>query len=117
MSRIIAELRAAGADEQAIRCLCAAHGGLPLYVPRTVTPDHNLARIAGWPLARILARLYGGETIYVPLGAEISRAERDRQIVSLAHSGCSATEIARRHHLHVRHVRRILSRYRERREA
>lgn len=94
--------------------LTLAHhfGGVRLYVPRTLPPDHLLVRLLGYEAAGKLAEIYGGsEHFDVPRGALAEllalRRERDRTVIALLDAGKSVRDVAREFRLAERTVRRI----------
>jgi hypothetical protein len=109
---LIEELIAAKVPAAEIERLLQHWGGLPLYVPSSIRPDHPLVTRAGPALAAALVRRYGGERVLVPLGAAFRRAMLARRVLELKAAGLNHCEIARRLGLHLRQVQRIVARRR-----
>lgn len=107
MSTLIRELLTAGAPLEDVERLIAQWGGLPLYVPATITDEHPIVRIAGSRVAKALCRLYAGEKPIIPLGAVLRRERARQQIQDLRQAGMNHVEIARRLGLHLRQVQRL----------
>lgn len=85
-------------------------GGLSLYVPERVRPDHPLAETLGLDAARRLAELYAREELSVPACRQAIRLARDRQLRALHHThGWPAQRIAWFTGLTERQVWRILA--------
>lgn len=97
--------------------LCAAYGGLSLWIPRTLPPDSALPLEIGSEPARKLVAIYGGCRIEPPRLAALATAKRDALIASDAAAGEGLPVLALRYRLTVRHVRRILTQRREPRQA
>lgn len=87
-------------------------GGTQLYVPRDPRPGTMLVAAVGIEAARIIARLYPGENIEVPLGPISDGRKRRREISRLLDSDLPVQEIARRLHCHSKTVRRVKARER-----
>jgi hypothetical protein len=107
MSVIVRELLEAGAPLDEIERLLQQWGGLPLYVPKTLESNHPIATIAGAHVASVLSRLYGGESLIMPVGAALRREHQRRQVDSLLAAGLNRVEIARRLGIHLRQVQRL----------
>ena len=77
--------------QDATRVLTRNKGGLSVYIPHYVTPDHILAKLIGWPGAHTLSSEYGGEYIIVPNG----RNEPQKgKIIRMLQQGKSRRQIA-----------------------
>jgi hypothetical protein len=88
MSRLAPELAELIGERAYVR-LAEEFGGTRLYVPATIGPDHDIAKVVGLSAARILSeRLGGAATIRVPLARE-ARARQYRA------AGWSNAKIAR----------------------
>lgn len=85
-------------------------GGLALYIPERVRPEHPLADCIGLDAARLLADVYGREELSVPACRRAVRRARDRQLRALHHDrGWPAQRIAWHTGLTERQVWRILA--------
>ena len=93
---------------KATLALVSHHGGIRLYVPKTVKPGHRLTRQIGLQGARALAACFPGELLFVPRAAGALRALRNKQIRQQHAAGDSAATIARRVGLTERQVFTIL---------
>jgi hypothetical protein len=83
-----------------------------LYVPTRLAPDHRLVAILGWGNAEKLARVFGGEIIFLATCANVSRSDRDEEIAKALSAHASPAAIAARFGISERHVRRIASKLR-----
>jgi len=71
--------------------LVSARGGVCLYVPMVMTPDHPIARLIGMEAARKLSKRYQGERIEIPRAVGWRRALRD--VLIYQQSGRSKTRM------------------------
>ena len=67
---------------------------------------HDLARLA-LALTLGLAQDFGGQPLYIPVGAALMSAAKTRRIVAALRSGGSYATVARRHGVTERRVRQI----------
>jgi hypothetical protein len=90
-------------------------GGMTaLYVPKDVSPGHDLARIMGEAAARKLSSVYGGDYLRnIPRCAGAMRAVRDRAVVRRKSEGAAPRDIAQEFGLTERWVWEILARSRQ----
>lgn len=107
MSRIVRELLDHGCAPEAVERLLHEHGGRPLSVPRNPGPEHPITRAAGTQVARVLAAMFGGERITMPMGAALRRERLRQQIHALKRDGTNHIAIARQLRLHLRYVQRV----------
>ncbi len=112
---IVETLLDEGIPIQDIERLLNAFGGLPLYIPKSLDPNHPIAAEAGTVLAETLSAIYGGTQPVIPTGEELHRQRISLEVRGLAKKGHNAHEIVREcradgHKLHLRQVYRILSR-------
>lgn len=70
--------------------LCKYRGGVPVYVPHTAQPGHDLAKIVGLQGMAALCERYKGEYITVPIGT----VQKD-QILQMLARGIKKRDIAR----------------------
>ena len=54
--------------ETAAHALCKEYGGTNLFVPKSMSRDHKLAKLLGLSSAKALSELHGGIEIELPLG-------------------------------------------------
>lgn len=85
-------------------------GGLPLHVPKTMTPDHPIARAVGLDAAAAIAGRFGGDYMKVPRCVARVRALRDEELRDRWGKGEPARKLARDYQLTIRHVWRIVAR-------
>ncbi|WP_372090288.1 hypothetical protein P7L79_12745 [Tistrella mobilis] len=81
-------------------------GGQPLYIPRDVRRDHDLARLLGWRQAQLVCRELGGEAYPVPSMTVLIRSHRARE---LRRQGRTYGQIARQLRITQRHAARLAS--------
>lgn len=93
--------------------LVVARGGVGLYVPMAMTPDHPIARLIGMEAAGKLSKRYQGERIEIPRAVGWRRALRDALIYQQSKTQ-SQSQLAIRHGLTVRSIRSVLSRVKAR---
>jgi hypothetical protein len=117
IATLIDTLAAAGVPDAEIDRLLDNYGGLPVYVPRSLSGDHALVALAGPAAAAVMVRVYGGERIVVPMGAAWRRARIVRRVAELRDAGLNHCEIARRLGLHVRQVQRLAAEVRSRKQT
>jgi len=86
--------------------LVASYGGVRLYVPETIVPDHALVHLIGLDAAQRLAQRFGGDRLEIPRCAEALRRVRNRALVEDA-KRMSQREIALKYRLTERAVRLI----------
>lgn len=80
-----------------------------IYVPARINPNCRLARMIGTANTAKLMQHYAGRNLYLPKMAAVERSKRNAEIHCLAAEGIPQPEIALRHGLTVRMVRRILN--------
>lgn len=86
------------------------YGGVRVYVPQVMTPEHILARLLGFEAALKLTEHYGGaEVIHVPRALEAMLAVRNALIRNQYHTtDKSQRDLALEHRMTERWVREIL---------
>lgn len=101
-AREIADLVGLGATT----ALVASYGGVRLYVPKTIVPDHPLVHLIGSAAAQQLAQRYGGDHLELPRCADALRRVRNRALVHDAKQ-MSQRDLALKYRLTERAVRLI----------
>lgn len=81
--------------------------GIPMFVPKTLHPEHGLIGAIGQKSAEALVKHYGGETITVPNCKRALCKIRHRQIRQSRNDGYSQTEAALLYGITPRQVRNI----------
>jgi hypothetical protein len=90
-----------------------SYGGVRLYVPQTIVPDHPLEQLIGRTNAEKLAARYGGEHHFdIPRCVEAARHARDDAIAAEFLAGASYRTLAQRYRLTERSIGNILTRKR-----
>lgn len=92
---------------QATLKLVAKYGGVRLYVPKTLRPDHDLVVIIGRELAEYMEERFGGEVLEIPKALLANVALRNVTIKQ-EYEVLSQRQIALKYHLTERQVRNIL---------
>lgn len=92
---------------------CAARGGsngerVVMYVPKTITTQHNLVRILGWNDAAKLVTQFGGEVMQPGNCSEVYRGFRDRSIIRLHAEGMAKIDLVALFDVSERHVRNLI---------
>lgn len=77
-------------------------------VSEPVCLDPDRAATVGLRVAEIMKQRWAGQKIYFPCGEAWSRQLRDRTIREEHAGGAAVDELARRHGMSPRHLRRIL---------
>lgn len=72
---------------QGLLALAEYRGGRWLYVPKTVEPDHPLAKCLGLKKARALCQVFDGERVMMPACVDALRAIRDEEIFRRHYDG------------------------------
>jgi len=105
LPKVLAEIAAATSEEVALK-LAEDFGGVSVWVPHTVKPEHRLARSVGVEAARTIAELFGEGELSVPQGPTSFHWKRTAEIRELLRQGKTAREVAQRVGCDVRTVRR-----------
>ena len=89
--------------------LVQRYGGVRLYVPKDIRPDHPLVELLGWEAAAALSAAFGGQDHFdIPMARAAIIAARNAQI--LADNGTlSQRTQALKYGLTERQIRNILS--------
>ena len=75
--------------------LVQRYGGVRIYVPKRVEPDHELARLIGLSNAEALSGAFGGEVHFdIPKGELALKAVRNAKIRSLRAEGLSIRNLS-----------------------
>jgi hypothetical protein len=91
----------------ATSALAAWFGGMNLYVPGTVDPDHPIVSVIGIAPYRRLVAAFGGEVLCLPEGRQDEIDRRDRVIATMLGGGKGTKEIAGKTGLSERRVQQI----------
>lgn len=95
---------------QAALLLVRNYGGVRLYVPVNMTPDHVLARLIGFEQAVKLSAEFGGMDHFdIPRAAGALRVVRNRQIAEKFVKGKSLRLLALEYVMTERAIQKILS--------
>ena len=90
---------------EATRKLTKRYGGVRLYVPQTMTPEHDIAQTIGMEAALKLQAVCGGERgPSLPKSDALMRALRDAEIQARRAKGDSARTLALDYRLTEGHV-------------
>lgn len=85
-------------------------GGIRLYVPFEMTPEHWLSRLIGFEAAVKLARYYGGQDpFFIPRALNAMIAARNKVIKDKYSKGKTQAQLAREFNLTERWVRDIVN--------
>jgi AraC-like DNA-binding protein len=76
--------------------LCGWFGGRVLRIPKSVTPNHPIAAVAGQRQFEILVEAFGGTTIFIPKDRHQRKLRRDRIVFDMLHRGESISAISAR---------------------
>lgn len=102
--------------EKAAEGLCAAWGGLRVYVPASVDDRHPIYFAIGLQAAKRLCERWSGETLTVPKLDRLRRAKRNQQIVEEYRAGATGSQIARKYGLHEGSVYQLIAQLDARRQ-
>jgi hypothetical protein len=95
---------------QATLLLVRNYGGVRLYVPVTIAPDHILAKLIGFELAVKLAAEFGGMDHFdIPRAAGALRVVRNRDIVEKFVKGKTLRQLALEYLMTERAIQKILA--------
>lgn len=95
---------------QATLAIVQHYGGVRLYVPITMTPEHILARQIGADAAFKLSGEYGGlDHFYIPRAAVALRSARNTEIVDKFVKGVTLRQLALSYGMTERGVTKILA--------
>lgn len=98
----------------ATTALVAWYGGANLYVPASVSPLHQIAKVIGIRPAERLSAAFGTETLFIPDDVAHERARRDRIIADMAMLGMSTKEMRERTGITERRAQQIRKQLEER---
>ena len=95
---------------QATLILVHNYGGVRLYVPVNMTPDHIIARLIGFDLALKLAAEFGGMDHFdIPRAAGALRLVRNREIAEKFIKGKTLRQLALEYLMTERAIQKILA--------
>ncbi len=81
---------------------------LMLYVPKRLSPEHELVRMIGYRDATKLVRAFGGEILYPANCRNVFRRIRDESVIRAVNLGARVEIVAELYGMTVRNVRSIL---------
>lgn len=102
-------------EEAALR-LVEEFGGTVIAMPRAPRANSPTSRVLGLDIAKKLALVWGWGHMTVPLCSAVKRALQHRAIVQDLDAGLSGAQIARKHNIHIRTVRRLKAHARKSRQ-
>lgn len=70
-------------------------GGSNLYVPENATENHPICHVIGMSCFARLIRMYGGESVTIPMDMQRDRARTNRLIAALLERGLGTKQIAK----------------------
>ncbi|MBK6587957.1 MAG: hypothetical protein IPG22_06540 [Acidobacteria bacterium] len=88
----------------ATSALCGWYGGRKVYIPKTESAGHHIAKVIGLRQMAALVRAFGGTDIFVPKDWHSRRLRRDRVVRDLLRRGLSTQAIALKTNLTTAHV-------------
>lgn len=109
LPEVLREIAEASTVAAALK-LAEARGGTRIYVPRKIDAGHWLAELIGLDAALAVRRLYAGEIIAIPLGANGSRHNAQVTARQALDDGASVAQAARAAGLTERTVYRLMGR-------
>ncbi|WP_298998146.1 RNA helicase [uncultured Desulfovibrio sp.] len=89
------------------KTLCMTRGGVSLYIPKTASPQSDLAKIVGMGAMHALSTVHGGEVIVVP--NRRNKEPQKSKILEMLNAGASPREIALRLDVTQRYVEHVAS--------
>lgn len=90
--------------------IVSIYGGVRLYVPITMTPEHILAHLIGFETALKLSKEYGGlDHFDIPRAVVALRAARNNEIADKFVKGATLRQLALTYCMTERGVTKILS--------
>ncbi|RIK92470.1 MAG: hypothetical protein DCC73_11850 [Proteobacteria bacterium] len=87
--------------------LAAECGGTYIYISAKPKPDNRAAQVIGADAMRALARHFRAGILEMPIATHAQLHRRNETIRAGAQQGLSQSQLARRHRMTARHVRRI----------
>ncbi|WP_458370803.1 hypothetical protein [Pseudomonas fluorescens] len=107
LAGVIGRERALFLIGQLPRCYSRKSCHIILYIPKTISRDHQLAKILKWNEAVNLVRAFGGEIMQPANCAGIYKTFRDRSALTMLETGLKPVEIAEILGVSDRHVRNL----------
>jgi len=89
--------------------LIQQYGGTRLYLPKTLSPKHELLQLVGLTAARAIVGHFDDDRPHIPLASHALRRARNRAICVQAEN-ISTPHLARQYGLHERSIYKILAR-------
>jgi Mor family transcriptional regulator len=99
-----------GVPIRALLVLVDKFGGSTLKVPAREADRSKLGRLIGEEATKILVRLLGGDSIYLPKATSLQQFLRSREILRMRNEGAKISDIARHFNITERAVAINLSR-------
>jgi len=104
---VLQEIASLIGPENAVK-LAQTYGGVRLYVPKRMKPDHPLAELVGFENACALSTAFGGlANLSIPRFEELIREARNRAILKDRSQGMSIRELALKYRLTEKHIHNI----------
>lgn len=93
--------------EALARTLTDRLGGVPIYVPEFPAAGSPLVLALGHGSAALICDRFAGQYIELPSRQALQHRQRREDVVFDLRRGLASSEVARRHGITARHVRRI----------
>ncbi|CAI8971310.1 Mor transcription activator family protein [Methylocaldum szegediense] len=104
---VLQEIASLIGPENAMK-IAQTYGGVRLYVPKRMKPDHPLAELVGFENACALSTALGGLAhLYIPQSHVLILEARKRAILNDRSQGMSIRELALKYRLAERHIHTI----------
>ncbi|WP_347258035.1 Mor transcription activator family protein [Methylocaldum sp.] len=107
LPRVLQEIAFLVGPENAVK-IARAYGGVRLYVPKRMKPDHPLAELVGFENACALSTGFGGLPHFdIPQFDKLIREARNRAVLKDRAQGMSVRELALKYRLTERAISKI----------
>jgi Mor family transcriptional regulator len=94
--------------EDATQILIREYGGIRVYVPETVMPESNIAKLIGMEKAQLLAKAFPATSIDLPVDMSQWKSTRNDRIKKEYQAGKSGAGLAREYGVTQRQIWRII---------